>query len=157
EATQLGQPHVHRGLATLEGRGHLVAGTGALGAASGGLAPPAALTATHADLGGLGAGGRPQVVHLQGPALVSAGGRCLLTHGQSTSSTVTRWATVRTIPRNSGRSSLMTVSPIRFRPRLRTVSRCMCLVPTVDLIWVTLSLVIRHLPSPRPRRRHGRA
>ena len=76
EALELRQPHVDRHLATLEGGRHLVAGLGALGAATGGLAL-GALTATHAGLGGLGAGRRAQVVQLQ-------------RHVSRTSSTVTR-------------------------------------------------------------------
>ena len=54
EALELRQPHVQRHLAALEAGRHLVAGLGALGAATGGLAL-GALTATHAGLGGLGA------------------------------------------------------------------------------------------------------
>src|SRR3954469_271682 len=64
EALELGQPHVDRHLPTLEGRGHLVAGLGALGAAAGGLAL-GGLTATHAGLGGLGTRSRAQVVELE--------------------------------------------------------------------------------------------
>src|SRR5690606_32413683 len=150
EPAQLRQPHVHGGLATLEGLGHLVAGLGALGATTGALAL-GRLATTHAGAGGAGPRGGAQVVDLQRGATL--GGLRAVSHGQSTSSTVTRWATVRTIPRNSGRSSLMTVSPMRFRPRLRTVSRCMCLVPTVDLVWVTFRRAITHLPSARHARR----
>src|SRR5665647_573882 len=51
EATELGQPHVHRHLPTLEALRNLVARLRALGAAAGSLAPLAALTATHAGLG----------------------------------------------------------------------------------------------------------
>src|SRR4051812_18965949 len=64
EARQLRQPHVQRGLATLEAGRDLRAGAGALGAATGGLAL-GALTATHAGLLGVGTGGRPQVVDLE--------------------------------------------------------------------------------------------
>ena len=117
EAPQLGQPHVQRHLAALEAGRHLVAGLGALGAATGGLAL-GALTATHAGLGGLGARRRAQVVDLE----------CVIRH-QSTSSTVTRCDTVKTMPRISGRSSLTTTSSIRLSPSERSVSRWFCLPP----------------------------
>src|SRR5690606_20171830 len=145
EAAQLGQPHVQRGLPTLEAGRHLVAGLGALGAAARGLAL-GGLTTTDAGPGLLGAGGRTRVVDLQGGAVALVD----VSHGQSTSSTVTRWATVRTMPRNSGRSSLTTVSPIRLSPSERRVSRCMRLPPMLDLIWVTLSWLTMHLPPPAP-------
>src|SRR6476661_2441868 len=161
EATQLGQAHVQRHGATLETLRDLVAGLGALGATAGGLAL-GALTATHAGLGGLGTRGGTQVVHLEGSALGcgSGLGGLLLCHGQSTSSTATRCVTVLTIPRISGRSSLTTTSPMRFRPRLRSVSRWFCLPPISERIWVTLRRAITHQPSrprPWPRRdlRHG--
>src|SRR3712207_2138343 len=64
EAGELGQPHVQRGLPTLEPRVRVAPRAGALGAATGGLAL-GALTATHAGLGGVGAGGRTQVVDLE--------------------------------------------------------------------------------------------
>ena len=64
EARQLRQPHVQRRLPALEARGGVPARAGALGAATGGLAL-GALTATHAGLGGVGAGGRTQVVDLE--------------------------------------------------------------------------------------------
>ena len=61
EAPELGQPHVQRHLPALEARGDVLAGLGALGAATGRLAL-AALAATHAGLGLLRAGGRTEVV-----------------------------------------------------------------------------------------------
>src|SRR3954454_12517201 len=64
EARELGQPHVQRGLPTLEPGGRVAARTGALGAATGALAL-GALTAADASLGGVGARGRTQVVNLQ--------------------------------------------------------------------------------------------
>src|SRR5699024_10286897 len=140
---------------------HLVTGLGALGAATGGLALRA-LTATHAGTRGLGAGRRAQVVHLQGAgALLRRDVSLAVSHDQSTSSTVTRWSTVLTIPRISGRSSLTTTSPMRFRPRLRRVLRWLSRPPISERVWVTFSWAIMHPPSPcrRPRRdqRPGRA
>src|ERR671921_1171269 len=67
EARELGQPHVQRRLPALEARGGVPARAGALGAATGRLAL-GALTATHAGLGGVGAGGRTQVVDLESHA-----------------------------------------------------------------------------------------
>src|SRR6478609_8975729 len=64
EAAQLREAHVQRHLPTLEARRHLVAGLGALGATTGRLAL-GRLATTHAGLGGLGARGRTEVVHLQ--------------------------------------------------------------------------------------------
>src|SRR5699024_9294983 len=63
EPTKLRQTHVHRSLAALEAVRNLVAGLRALGSATGGLALRS-LTATHAGLGGLGSGGRTEVVQL---------------------------------------------------------------------------------------------
>src|SRR5690606_19701695 len=71
--------------------------------------------------------------------------RLLLSH-HSTSSTATRCATVATMPRISGRSSLTTTSPIRFRPRVRSVSRWFCLPPISDFNWVTFRRGIRRSP-----------
>src|SRR5665811_1520475 len=65
EATELGQPHVHRHLPALEALRNLVTRLRTLGASTGGLAPLAALAATHAGLGGLSTGGRTKVVNLQ--------------------------------------------------------------------------------------------
>src|SRR5699024_2162583 len=86
EAAQLRQPHVQRDLPALEAEGHLVAGLGALGAATGGLAL-GRLTTADAGARGLGTGRGAQVVELQ-QALVG------ISHVQSTSSNVTRWVTV---------------------------------------------------------------
>src|SRR6476661_514096 len=156
EATQLRKAHVHRHRAALETLRDLVASAGALGTTTGGLAL-GALTTTDAGLGGLGSGGRTQVVDLEGGLARLLG---VVGHGQSTSSTDTRCVTVLTIPRISGRSSLTTTSPMRFRPRLRSVSRWFCLPPISERIWVTLRRAITHQPSrprPWPRRdlRHG--
>src|SRR5690606_38188857 len=99
EAAELGQPHVQRHLPTLEAGRHLVAGLGALGAATRGLAALATLTASDADLGALGTGGGTQVVHLEGACLL--GSLLGLCHVYLTSSTETRWATVVIMPRTS--------------------------------------------------------
>src|SRR5689334_17639620 len=96
EALELRQPHVQRHLAALEAGRHGLAGLRALGAATGGLAALAALAATHAGLGGLGALGGPQVVQADD-----------LAHGL-TSSTETRWRTVRIMPRICGVSGRST-------------------------------------------------
>ena len=64
EAGQLGQPHVQRGLPTLEPRGGVAARARALGAATGRLAL-GALTATHTGLRRVGTRGRAQVVDLE--------------------------------------------------------------------------------------------
>src|SRR3954471_13344467 len=64
EAGELGQPHVQRGLPTLEAGVGVTPSAGALGAATGRLAL-GALTAADARLGGVGARGRTQVVNLQ--------------------------------------------------------------------------------------------
>src|SRR3546814_7917930 len=64
EALELRQAHVQGHLATLEGNRNLVARLGALGTATGSLAL-GALTATNTGLGGLGTGGRTQVMQLE--------------------------------------------------------------------------------------------
>src|SRR5699024_8036539 len=147
EAAQLRQPHVQRRLTTLEPCGHLVARLGALGATTGGLALRG-LTATHAGLRGARPGRRAQVVHLQRAQPV--GVLLLLSHVQSTSSTVTRCATVVTMPRTSGRSSLTTVSPMFFNPSERSVSRWFCLPPMADFFWVTFSWLMKPPLSSAP-------
>src|SRR5215472_6399048 len=60
------------------------------------------------------------------------------------------------MPRNSGRSGLTTVWPIRRRPSERSESRCTLVPPIFDLIWVTLSWAIsRPCRSRRgPRLQH---
>src|SRR6478735_6661888 len=154
ESAELREAHVHRHRAALETLRDLVTGLRALGTTTSGLAL-GALTTTDAGLGGLGSGGRTQVVDLEGGLARLLG---VVGHGQSTSSTDTRCVTVLTIPRISGRSSLTTTSPMRFRPRLRSVSRWFCLPPISERVWVTLRRAITHQPSqpgPRPYRRHG--
>src|SRR5262249_42469908 len=97
-----------------------------------------ALTATHPGLGGLGPRRRPQVVDLD--------------RHYSTSSTFTRWFTVKIMPRISGRSSFTTTSLIRFRPNVRSVSRWLRFDPISDRTWVTLSRPIVFTPPLRPAR-----
>jgi hypothetical protein len=46
------------------------------------------------------------------------------------------------MPRISGRSSLTTISPTRFRPSERNVSRWSGELPTLERIWVTFNLGI---------------
>src|SRR5205823_10387347 len=143
EAGKLRHPAVQRHLATLETGRHLGPGLGALGAPAGRLALGCL---SPADPGArlVRAGRRAQVVE---PQAEPAGRRLSLAcHGQSTSSTVTKWRTARIMPRNSGLSSLTTTSPIRFRPRDRSELRCCLVPPILDLVWVTLSCVIS-LPS----------
>src|SRR5690606_24147283 len=101
------------------------------------------LTTTDTGLGGLGARGGTEVVDLE---------RVLLRHDQSTSSTVTRWRTVCTMPRNSGRSSLTTCVLIPLRPRERRVSRWFCLLPMAAMSCVILLCAMITRP---PRRVHG--
>src|SRR5690606_31875157 len=64
EATQFRSAHVQWHLATLESDPHLVTGLRSLGSATRGLTL-GCFTTADARLGGLGAGGRTQVVHLQ--------------------------------------------------------------------------------------------
>src|SRR6476619_2276743 len=92
EALQLRKAHVEGHLATLEALRNLVTGLRALGTTTSRLTLRR-LTTTDTGLGGLGARGGTEVVDLE---------RVVLRHDQSTSSTVTRWRTVCTMPRNSG-------------------------------------------------------
>src|SRR5699024_10797841 len=153
DGAALGEQLVQRDLPALEAGGHLVPRLGALGAATGRLAL-GGLTTADAGARGLGTGRGAQVVELHDGRL-SALGLVGLTHVQSTSSNVTRWVTVRIMPRISGRSSFTTVSPMRLRPRPRRVARWVWLPPISDRVWVTL-ICIRHPPSPRGPRRDPR-
>src|SRR2546430_5514381 len=137
EALELGQPHVDGHLPTLERRRDVLPGLGTLGAAARGLAL-GPLAATHPGLGGLGPRRRAQVVDLD--------------RHYSTSSTFTRWVTVKIMPRISGRSSFTTTSLIRFRPSVRSVSRWLRLHPILDRTWVTFSRPIVFTPPARPGR-----
>src|SRR5215211_6812772 len=71
-----------------------------------------------------------------------------------TSSTSTRWETLKIMPRISGRSSLRTVSPIRLSPRLLTVARWGRGRPIRDRFWVTLRRVVTPTAPSCRRRRH---
>src|SRR5690606_12732265 len=122
EALELRQTHLERHLAALEAGLDVLAGLGALGAAPGGLAL-GALAATDAGLGLLGAGSGLQVMNAD-------------RHDYSTSSTSTRWRTLWTMPRNSGRSSLTTDWRILRRPRVCMVARCFGLTPIRERTWV---------------------
>src|SRR6266536_3562312 len=68
-----------------------------------------------------------------------------------TSSTFTRWETLNSMPRISGRSSWTTTSCIRFRPNDLMVSRCGCGRPITERTWVMRSRVM-----PAPPSHHGR-
>src|SRR5215467_11336026 len=191
EALQLRHPAVQRHLAALEGRRHLATSLGALGAPAGRLAL-GRLAAAHPGPRRARARGRAEVMQLQpGPAAdraaapgpLASGGRVagslaagLATtgpvaavlaracHAQSTSSTVTRWRTAWIMPRNSGRSALITTSPIRFSPSERSEARCRAVPPIRDLVWVIFNCAIAALPvsccpmcRPRPRPRERAA
>src|SRR5262249_57137309 len=107
--------------AAVEAAGRRVRGFGPFGPAAGRLALGSTPRA-HRGAGLARAGRGAQVVELQaGPAGLRLFLAC---HGQSTSSTVTRWRTARIMPRNSGLSSLTTTSPIRLSPSDRSESRC---------------------------------
>src|SRR5690606_10143025 len=151
EAAKLRQPHVQRHLPAFEADGHLVAGLGALGASTGRLALRS-LTTADAGARGLGTGRGAQVVELQRSC-------CVLVLGaheiHSTSSNVTRWVTVRIMPRISGRSSFTTESPMRLRPRPRRVARWLWVPPISERVWVTL-ICITHPPSEHGPRRGPR-
>src|SRR6266487_1361811 len=139
EAAQLRQAPLQRHLATLETDRHGAAGLGALGAPAGGLALARALTTAlaHPLLGRAGSGA--EVVQLH-------------SFTSSTFSTLTRWETLKTMPRISGRSSWTTTSRMRLSPRARMVSRCGLGRPISDRVWVILSLVRVVMPaSPEPR------
>src|SRR5262249_47480166 len=72
----------------------------------------------------------------------------------STSSTVTRWVTVATMPRISGRSSLTTASCTRFSPSDRSVCRWLSFDPMADRTWVTFSRATSH-PLTGPHAQHS--
>src|SRR5262249_51505957 len=160
EALQLRHPAVQRHLAALEGRRHRAAGPGALGAAAGRLAL-GPLTAAHPGPRRARTGGGAEAMKLQaglaadGAATGIAAALARDCHAQSTSSTVTRWRTAWIMPRNSGRSSLITTSPIRLSPSERSDARCRAVPPIRDLVWVTFNCAIEALPvsccPTRPR------
>src|SRR5829696_5012891 len=138
EPAQLGDAALERHLAALEPDPDLRPGLGALGAPAGRLALAGRRTTPLAGPVLGGPGRRAQVMQLH----------------SSTSSTSTRWETLKIMPRISGRSSLTTVWPIRLSPRLRTVSRWGRGRPIRDRFWVTLRRVVTPTaPSPCRRRR----
>ena len=132
EAGELGQPHVQRGLPTLEAGVRVATRAGALGAATGRLAL-GALTAADARLGGVGARGRTQVVDLQ----------C---HGDVLSSDFFDGDQVRhrrDHPADLGTVLLhdRVVDPLEAQRTQRlALVRLACRSP--DLTWVTLSCAI---------------
>src|SRR4051812_30161987 len=143
EPLQLRDPHVQRHLATLETPGHVLARLGALRATTGRLAL-GTLTTTDPCLRRLGAGSRAQVVDLEPTprGVLGRTGLVRLAHSV-TSSTSTRWLTVLTMPRTSGRSGRTTVAPIRRRPSVRRVSRWDTVPPIPDRRWVIFRSAIR--------------
>src|SRR5439155_27257549 len=106
EPLQLRNAPGQRHLAPLEADLGLVASLVALGAAPRGLSLARGDPSPHALAGPPRAGRRPQVVQLH----------------VEISSTSTRWRTLAIIPRISGRSSFSTLSPMRCRPKARTVA-----------------------------------
>src|SRR5512132_4564158 len=140
EPAQLGHAALERHLAALEADPDLLAGLGALGAPAGRLAFAGGRASPLAHPVPGGPGGRAQVMQLH----------------SSTSSTSTRWETLKIMPRISGRSSLTTVWPIRLSPRLLTVARWGRGRPIRDRFWVTLSRVTPTAPSPCRRWRRPR-
>src|SRR6266567_5470236 len=136
EAPQLGHAALERHLAALEADAHVAPGVGALGAPAGGLTLSRGLTAALADALGPGAGSGTQVMQLH----------------SGTSSTFTRWETLNSMPRISGRSSCSTTSCIRFRPNDLMVARCGRGRPMSERTWVMRSLLM-----PAPPSRHGRS
>src|SRR4029079_3063220 len=83
---------------------------------------------------GVRTGRRPEIVELHSfPSLAEA-------LPSTTSSTVTRKRTWRTMPRVAGLSGISTVCPIRFSPSARTVARLLAMWLIVLFVWVTRSL-----------------
>src|SRR5262249_48319644 len=125
KALQLRHAALQGHLPALEPELRVVARAPALGASAGCLALPGRAAAAHTAAVPLGALRGLEVMELH----------------SSTSSTVTRWETFRTMPRISGRSSFTTESRIRCSPSARTVAfwsfgRSMTL-----RVWVMRSLL----------------
>src|SRR5581483_2293619 len=144
EALQLGDAALERHLPSLEAGLGVVAGPVALGASSRGLAagprPPAADPLAVLA----GTFGRSKVMQLHSRPSPSRARRLALPSG--TCSTLTRCWTLAIMPRISGRSSLITESLTRCRPRRRTVSfwslgRSMTLRTCVTLSLATVDLL----------------
>src|SRR6266498_1366901 len=89
---------------------------------------------------------RPGVGALGAPPGPGAGrGTQVMQLHSGTSSTFTRWETLNTMPRISGRSSCSTTSRIRFRPNDLMVARCGRGRPISERTWVMRSLL---MPAP---------
>src|SRR5215216_2486099 len=132
EPAQLGHAALERHLAALEADPDLRPGVGALGAPAGRLALARGRAAPLAHPVPGGPGSRAQVMQLH----------------SSTSSTSTRWETLKIMPRISGRSSLTTTWPIRLSPRLRIVSRWGRGRPISERFWVRSEEHTSELQSP---------
>src|SRR5207253_420594 len=116
EALELRHAHVQRHLAAFEVLRDAAACALPLRAASRRLAATAAGAATDPDVRAVRAGRRLQIVQLH----------------QLCSSTFTRWGTLATMPRISGRSGSVFDLPMRPSPRARNVPRCFGLAPIPD-------------------------
>src|SRR6266540_646700 len=132
EPLELRHPALQGHLAALEPELLVVAGLVALRPPAGGLALAGGLAPALPAAIPRGALRRAEVVQLH----------------PSTSSTVTRWATARTIPRISGRSSFTTVSLMRCSPRARMVAFCGLGRSITDRTWVIFSLGTLGLLQP---------
>src|SRR5207247_7116093 len=129
EAVQLRGADMERRLAALEPGGDAATGPRllALRPAPGGLATPRAVPATEAARRLVRAGTRLRIVklHLASPPSLAA-----------ESSTVTRKATRRSMPRITGVSATSTVWVSRWSPSARTVPWARALCPIGDLTRV---------------------
>src|SRR6478752_3428841 len=128
EALGLGCAAVDRRLTTLEPGPDPATGAGVLtlGPAAGGLATLAA-DAAREPLGRLArAGSRLQIMDLH-----------------QTSSTVTRWGTLASMPRITALSSCSRVVLMPWSPSARSVPRCLGFTPIDDRTWVTFSAIMR--------------
>src|SRR5690606_20010766 len=134
EALELRDAHVERHLAALEPGRDGAARPLALGAAAGGLAALARDAPADALLALVRAGGRLQVVDLDGHA---------------DSSTETRCGTRASMPRISGRSGRVLTLPMRPRPSARSVPRCLGLAPMADRTWRTVRVLSSAITRPR--------
>src|SRR5437764_3959478 len=148
-SAQFAHPHVDRVLAALEARPLLGARarSRALLAAPGGLAGTRALAAADALAGPAAAARRLEGVQPDPFLLV----------GHQPSSTFTRCATARTMPRSWGEASCSTLWPMRRSPSERSVSIWRGLAPLRDRRCVMRTLLMTASPLPHrpawPRRR----
>ena len=149
----LGQAALHRGLPALEVqlvdvalRARLLT----LLATTGGLSETGADATPHAELLGVRA-----VRRLELGEDVGHGDNAFFAFGAAAavvSSTVTRWRTFLTMPRNDGVLATVTSEPMPRRPRPLTTRRCVHGVPIVLRICFTRRCAITRLPSARARR-----